>query len=362
MANLELKRFLEDVESRIDAAQEERLEREWLDFCELKCADPFFSPRRTPVPSSLEWPKVVINQAFDDMDLMLYLQLKGVSDTLAGESGLLLSARANYGTGIIPTMFGAELFRLKDEVDTLPGTRPLADGVEALQVIADERKIDYTRGLAPLVFEFGRRWKELTKDYPLITRYVYLYNPDLQGPFPLVDMLAGADIYYAFYDEPELVHQALDHMTNVYLDFTAKWQEMFPAYDAEHSIEWGLMHKGRTILRNDAVMNLSEALYREFVMPYDQRVFKAIGGGMHFCGRGDHYIGVACEMEGLSCINLSQPEWNDMEKIYAASIDQGKIIIGLDSSEVLRAGKAGRNLRGMVQSGVALSAYRTGKE
>ena len=132
MANIDFKRFLDDVESRIDAAQEQRLEREWLDFSELKCTDPFFSPRRTPGPSSLEWPKAVINQAFDDMDWMLYLQLKGVSDTLAGEVGLLLSVRANYGTGIIPTMFGAQLFRLKDELDTLPGTRPLEDGVEAL--------------------------------------------------------------------------------------------------------------------------------------------------------------------------------------------------------------------------------------
>ena len=349
MTNQELKRFAQDVESRIDAAQEQHLEQQWLDFCDLKCTAPFFSPGRTPRPSSLEWPQVVINQGFDDMNYMLYLQLKSVSDTLASREGILLSVRANYGTGIIPSMFDAEIFRLEDRLNTLPGTRPPEHGIDHLQTIADQ-PLDYSKGLAPLVFEFGRRWKELTQEYPLITRYVHLYNPDLQGPFALADMLGGSDIYYMFYDEPELLHQVLDRMTEVYLDFTAKWQALFPCFDAGHSVEWGLLHKGKTLLRNDAAMNISQDLYREFVMPYDQRIFQAIGGGMHFCGRGDHYIQAACEIEGLSCINLSQPEYNDMEKIYAATIDQGKIIIGINGTEVIRAQNAGRSLGGRVHS------------
>ena len=79
---------------------------------------------------------------------------------------------------------------------------------------------------------------------------------------------------------------------------------------------------------------------------------------MHFCGRGDHYIGAACEIEGLSGVNMSQPELNDMEKIYAATIDQGKVIIGMPEPEIARAGACGRPLRGRVQSGAALSSYR----
>ncbi len=357
MEKIQLERFLEDVETRIDAAQEQRLEQEWLNFCDLKCTDPFFSPHRKPIPAGTEWPRVVINWAFEDIDLMLYTQLKGVSDVLAGEVGVMLSVRANYGTGIIPSMFGAELLHLKDEADTLPGARPLANGIEGLRSIAEERKTDYTKGLVPLVFEFGQRWKEITQEYPLIRRFVSLYNPDLQGPFDLADILAGTDIYYAFYDEPELIHQALDYLTDVYLEFTAKWQKLYPTYDAGHSIEWGFLHKGKTIVRNDAATNLSEELYREFIMPYDRRVFRALGGGMHFCGRGDHYIGAACELDGLSCINMSQPEYNDMEKIYASTVDQGKVIFGLSGAEISRAGRQGRTLRGLVQSSAPLSAY-----
>lgn len=354
---MELRRYLDDLEARISPKAETELAEKWLDFCALHCSDEFFSPRRTPAPPGIDWPGVSLNAALDDMELMLYSQLKGVSDELATGSGLMLAVRANYGTGIIPTMFGAELLYLDDASNMLPGARPLSGGVEALRAVVDDHRIDYARGLSPRVFEFGARWNELVRSYPNIASHVHAYNPDLQGPFALVDMLAGSGLYLLLYDEPELVHAALEFMTELYIDYTRRWQALCPPYDARHSIEWGLMHRGHTMLRNDAIVNLSQSMYREFAQPYDARIFKAFGGGMHFCGRGDHYIDAACELDGLSCINLSQPELNDMERIYGATVDSDILIIGMPPAEIARAGRTGRPLHGRVQSGAALAAY-----
>ena len=47
-----------------------------------------------------------------------------------------------------------------------------------------------------------------------------------------------------------------------------------------------------------------------------------------------------------------------MEKVYAATVDCGRIIIGMPEAEIARAGAVGRPLRGRVQSGAALSSYR----
>lgn len=355
---MDLKRYFDDVEARIDAVQEKCIAEQWKQFCDLKCTQEVFSPSRIPAPTSIEWPKVYINHAIYNMELMIYTQLKTVSDILETGSGLLLSVRPNYGVGIIPSMFGAELFWLDEKADTLPCSKPLEGGLDRLKDIVSARRMDYSRGLAPQVFEFAHCWKEVSKEYPLIDQFVHIYNPDLQGPFPLVDALVGSSLYYAFYDDEDLVHDALDFMTEVYIDFTDKWQKVCPPFETGYSVEWGLLHKGYTMLRNDAVMNLSEAMYREFVMPYDGRIFQRFGGGMHFCGRGDHYIQAACELEGLSCINLSQPELNDMEKIYNATIYQEKIIVGMVESEILRARADKQSLLGRVHCGAALSAYR----
>ena len=71
-------------------------------------------------------------------------------------------------------------------------------------------------------------------------------------------------------------------------------------------------------------MNLTPQFYKEYAFPYDARLLAHFGGGVvHFCGRGDHYIETLCAIPHLTGINLSQPELNDMERIYRCTVDKG---------------------------------------
>ncbi len=98
-------------------------------------------------------------------------------------------------------------------------------------------------------------------------------------------------------------------------------------------------------------MNLSPPMYEEFVRPHDQRIFDELGGGIiHFCGRGDHFIAAMSEMTGLYGIAMSQPHLNDMEVIYANTVDKGIGLVGLDMNHAKAALQSGRDLRGRVQS------------
>jgi hypothetical protein len=69
---------------------------------------------------------------------------------------------------------------------------------------------------------------------------------------------------------------------------------------------------------------------------------------IHFCGRGDHFIEPMSRTQGLTGVNLSQAHLNDMDVIYANTVDKGLSIIGLGAEA---AGAAGRDLRGRVHSG-----------
>lgn len=358
---MDLKLYLEDLERRINPEEEERLEKEWLAFADGKCTDPFFSPRREISRPTVDYPPMLINDAFKREDWMVYHQLKLVSEELESGKGNLLNVRANYGTGIIPSMFGAEVYYMDDKLDTLACTRPLADGEDGVRRILEARKADYTKGLAGNVFRFAQVYAEAVKDYPKIRRYVHVYNPDLQGPFPLADELWGGDIYYAMYEDEDLLHDMVGFMADTYIDFIRKWQSMYPSFDDTHSVEWGLLHRGKTIVRNDAVMNISGDMYEEFVKPYDQRILNTLTGGIHFCGRGDHYIDHVGSLENISCVNMSQPHLNKMDIIYKHTIERGIPIIGMPEAEVLRAREAGVNLRGLVHSGASLAVWETKK-
>ena len=103
------------------------------------------------------------------------------------------------------------------------------------------------------------------------------------------------------------------------------------------------------MLRDDSAMNLSPRMFDTFIKPYDGRLLREFGGGaIHFCGRGDHYIKRASEIEGLTTINMSQPEYNKMDVIFDNTVDKGINIVGLPRDAAEAALSQGRDLRGRV--------------
>ena len=354
---MDLTPYLNDLEARIDPAEEDALAASWLGFADKKFTGNCFIPLRKASAPGIDWPHVMINDAVNDLDLMVLGQLEICSNSLRSGTGELLSVRPNYGCGIIPSVLGAELFVMPYETDTLPATRPLRGGRDDLLRFIEADRPDFSSGLAGKSFAFGERFMELTRDYPKIRQYVHIYNPDLQGPFPLVESLWGSDVYMDLLDEPDDVLLVLSYLTDLYIRLLRKWKETYPDFDDTHAIEWGLLHKGATVLRNDAVMNLSGDMYSELIRPFDAKIFAEFGGIMHFCGRGHHYIEEASEIEGLYGFNLSQPDWNDMEIIYRNSVDKGLEIIGMPAYEVERAMKEGRPLRGLVHCGASLASW-----
>jgi len=88
-------------------------------------------------------------------------------------------------------------------------------------------------------------------------------------------------------------------------------------------------------------------MYVEFIRDHDQRVIREFGGmgAVHYCGRGDHFIEALSEVEGLTAVNLSQPHLNDMDRIFANTVDKGIKLLALDP---VAAERAGRDLKGQV--------------
>ena len=320
--------LLEDIERRIDPDVEEDFYAQWLSFWNNELQSPTFIPQRKSVTSgAVKAKEININDALHDTELMLYRERADLSNKLSRKSSAL-GVRANYGTGILTSLFGAEIFEMPYANNTLPTTRPLEDSDKIRELV--ERGVpSLMGGFGQRVFNFGEYCAEVFKSYPKIQKYVRVYHPDTQGPLDVTDLLWGSEIFYEMYDDPDLVHSALRLVTDTYTAFLDKWFAMYPN-EHELSLHWALMHKGNILVRLDSAMNLSEDFYREFSMPYDKEIFAHFGGGcMHFCGRGDHFIPSMCELEQMYGFNMSQPHLNNMEKILKVADDNNKKIIGL---------------------------------
>jgi hypothetical protein len=348
--NPTLRKCLDDLEARIDPQQEERLLQQWVDFSKGRFQGDVFSPTRpSPAPPRVEWPRASVNAALVDYEAMALQQYGACSQQLTDGSGAVMNVRCNYGTSIIPLLYGVEPFLMDEELDTLPTSRPLND-VDAIRRIVDAGVPELRGGYTERVFEMVNRYTKIARDYPKVGRYVHIYHPDLQGPMDICEVVWGSTIFYAMYDRPELVHALLEIVTQTYVRFMRAWTEVVP-FEAHGNAHWGYFHQGNIMLRDDSAMNLSPDMFDAFVQPYDQRLLDAFGGGaIHFCGKGDHYIDRLPQMRGVYAVHMSQPQYNDMEKMLTYTADAGINLLGLEPDAARAVVAGGRKLRGRVHS------------
>lgn len=340
--------WLDDLAARIDPTDEDRLLAEWQAFADGRCAQPVFTPRRTAkAPARIVWPAIRIDDALDDPRSMVLSQLKACSDQLESGGGGLLCVRANYGTGILPSLFGVPVVKMERDRDTLPGT--LALGQAGMQAVAAGVADPLRRGLWPLVRAVGQAFVACTRGRPVLERHLHIYHPDLQGPMDVLEMMWGSECFTAFVEEPDLVHAVLRVITDAYAAAIADWDAVVPDRHPGWCAHWGFLHRGHIMLRDDSAMNLSPRMFRDLCAPYDGELLRRLGGGaIHACGRVGHFLPAATALDGMRAFNFGQPDMNDPALIQRATVDRGVHIVGLGRAAMDRLSAAGFQPRGLV--------------
>lgn len=321
--------LLDDIERRIDPETEDDFRDQWQRFWDGKISEPYFTPcRKKCSQPGIEIQNFHINDCLLNLEWMLDAQLADVSGRLSSRN-VALGMRANYGSAIMTSLFGAEIFEMPRDTHTLPTTRSLNDS-DKVREILDKGMPFFHTGFGHDVLAFGELCAEVFEKYPKIRKYVEVYHPDTQGPLDIAELLWGSEMFYEMYDDPDFVHAVMRLITDTYKGFMDKWYSLIPCPQKDLCVHWGIMQRGPIMLRLDSGMNLSADFYDEFSKPYDRELLDYYGGGcLHFCGRGDHYVPSLCEMQNLNGINLSQPELNDMDVILHAVCDTNKRIVGL---------------------------------
>ena len=328
--------LLDDLEARLDPETEEDYRRQWENFIENRVdVSGYFHPcRKNKKKPGVTFPQISINDALADYETMLCAQLAGASAQLAGDG--IPSVRANYGPGILSSLFGAEIYLMDANLNCLPTTRVLGDGENARRLVeAGIPNLETQFGRS--VFEMGEFFNEAFSKYPKIQKYVSIYHPDLQGPLDIAELLFGGELFYLMYDDPQLLKDLLQTITDTYTAFMKRWFALCPPYENGINDHWGSFRfKGELVLRLDSGMNISPEQYLEFSYPYDAQLLETFHGGViHFCGRGDHYCPHLATLPGLFGVNLSQPHLNDMESVYRSLVDRNIKLVGFNRETAL---------------------------
>lgn len=150
---------------------------------------------------------------------------------------------------------------------------------------------------------------------------------DIQNPLGIAEMLWNTeDFYTALYEDPDKVHQLLEILTEVVIEYIS---EMLNISENIVPISWPLIwapkEKG-VYLADDTMSMVSPYMYEEFGVTYNNKISDAFGGVMlHSCTTNERYFDKLMLNKNLRSINFASQYSSDMSKIF--EYFGGKIVV-----------------------------------
>jgi hypothetical protein len=272
-----------------------------------------------PLPADSPWQPYPHHEIFDDPEKMLFNELVSAWDTsivhrpLVGDD-LPATIRANFGTVLVASAFGAHIEQVEDNP---PWVRSFRSREELAAGLA-RGPVDLTAGWLPRVVERYRFYRDVLAQFPPLPDVIRLALPDLQGPVDTLEMLCGSALYADLIEDPAFVAHALDKVAVAQVNLARQLAPLLNDGPAGFAHQHGFMIRGSLLLRGDSAIMVSPRMYRQQIAPHDERVLREMGGGgIHSCGNFMHNVGAMLELPSLQCLDFGQSPLNGVDAIYA---------------------------------------------
>ncbi len=256
--------------------------------------------------------------------------LAAVEPALEGIDDGIPAFRADLGTTLFPSSLG---LRIEVRKETHPWM------IDHLSLESYGSLPDVERGIREGVGEIGHavRCYQLflnAKKEGHLPSSILPYVPDNQGVFDLTHIIVGTEVFTALIDTPEIAHQAQEQSLKLYLSGTRLFKSFLGEKDASMFHAHGMIsgvwfpHTGARI-SEDSCSLISEDMIREFCLPYIREALKPFGRGfLHFCGRHERFLKMACEESLISTLNLGNPELYDLGEVFRLCGSTGTVYFG----------------------------------
>jgi len=259
-----------------------------------------------------DWPRFSYEEAYRDMAKMLLNELNNVYEGVLMRDDKVYVIRANYGVGIIPSLFGCEIVQ---EGDRMPWVIPV-ESIDDIKAILRKGVPDMMEGLGSRVLETEEYFLEKLGNYDRLRETVHVGIPDNQGPFNLAAEIIGRAIFLELYDHPDLLHELLTLLTETYVEFTS-FHKGIVGEEMDRNYYFQYILRGGVRIAEDHALGISPHMYEEFCQPYNIRAFQPFEGGtMLVCGEASHILGIVLETPGVRGVIYWSSNIDDLSDVY----------------------------------------------
>lgn len=259
------------------------------------------------------------SEIFNDPEKMLYNELVHAFDTSIAmrdkiDDDLPLTVRANFGTVLVASMFGA---RVEQVGENPPWVRYANLRAEFESYLGCD-PTDFTQGWLPKVEKTLKVYHQILSDYPKLHKMIRIVLPDLEGPLDNAAVMRGSDFLLELITDRELTTKAMQLCAEAQVGLARHLQPYLTDASDGYTHQHAMMIRGGILIRDDSTVMISPDMYRQQVAKHDAKVLGCMGGGsIHSCGKIDHVAEEFMKIPGCVSIDIGQPELNDLDMIHA---------------------------------------------
>lgn len=213
--------------------------------------------------------------------LLFERQMTILEDTMALASDIVpVLGITNYGVGIVPSFFGARLRNSSSDVDKVEEMGSWVEKVfSRIEEVEGYPPPAIRSSLFDDVIEHLEYYRDtVPSDVPIST------SPD--GPFSIAELLRGPDFYIDLYDRPVCARRLLDICTDAIIGCEKRMRKVLGYGETidDFPTSFGMWFPGLRI-GDDSLVNLSEAMIRDFVVPCYRKIAESLHCRIeiHFC-------------------------------------------------------------------------------
>jgi len=314
-----LRRLLDELQASADRALALEIEDRFRLALDGQPVDRLPAVRCGALLGAARFQPLPHREVFGDPEKMLYNELVYAFETsIANDdrrgSDLPWTVRANFGTVLMASMFGAPVEQIGDNP---PWIRHQTGEEISLDAVLACDPTDFSSGWCPRAVETMEAYHAMLRGWPELYRQIRIVLPDLQGPLDTLELIRGSQLLLELATEPEKVDAALGVVAAAQIEFARRLAPLVTDGPSGYCHQHAAMLKGNILLRCDTAIMISADMYRRQIAPHDERVLRELGGGgIHSCGCIHHLVDEFLRLPSLRSLDLGQPELNDVDQIY----------------------------------------------
>jgi len=289
-----------------------------------------------PLPLDARFKPFPHREVFGNPEKMLFNELTYAFNTSIAcrdllEDDLPCTIRANFGTVLIASKFGAEVGQFDDNP---PWVTSHDEKRVSLEAVAEGDPLDFSQGWCPRAMEMCQFFKETLRVWPKLQSLIKIVMPDLQSPFDNLELIVGSSVFEDLQTRSELAAAALRNVAVAQVGFARRLTELICDGPDGFAHQHATMISGRILLRDDSAILMSPAMYRDQIAPHDEFVLRELGGGgIHCCGNVGLHAKVFLDRAGLRSFDFGQSEQNDVDAIYEQARARQVALVRVAASE-----------------------------